>query len=393
MRCIFILLLAFLGCNACLAQPYTEEKSRYRFAQTYVGFTSQYTPAQGELLGGRGPSRSFDSQYFPKVTVGGLHFWGRVDFTMSLALTPPARNPLGQGGAYLFQSGGDFGVRYYPFPVKYGTLRPYVGILLNLFSLQVENQQSNDRIDSYILASIAGGISFAFKDWQINAQGMWLLDPSHDFYIDSLTPVTLGFPNTFVEVGVVRYFDFTLSDEKGWKSGETARKAKDLAAKKKLNTFSIAIAPSMAFFLKAPPNTLDSRISLPRHKSNFLLDFGLGYLFHKPRLHFGLRYKDYTSRSVSYERENLLRRTSIALEGFKFIWNYNGFVPFIGPSISYERWASADFEGTTQVDETVRNSMISPGIIIGWDISTSPTRNLDTQNQPSLFPLPKNRRC
>ena len=197
MRFIYILLLSFLGSSLSLAQPYTEDTSRYRFAQTYVGFTSQYAPSQGELLWDRGPSQSFASQYFPKVTLGGLHFWGRVDFTMSFALAPPASNQLGQDGSYRFQSGGDFGMRYYPIPVAYGKPRPYVGILLNLFSLEVENAQGNDRIDSYILPSIAGGISFAFNSWQINAQSMWLLNPTHDFFIDSSTSTTWNFPALF----------------------------------------------------------------------------------------------------------------------------------------------------------------------------------------------------
>ena len=372
-----------------LAQPYAEEKTRYRFAQTYVGFTSQYAPSQGEFIVGRGPGQSFASQYFPKFTLGGLHFWGQVDFTMSFALAPPASNPLPQNRAYEFQSGGDFGVRYYPFPVTYGKLRPYVGILLNLFTLQMEDEQSNERRDSYILPSIAGGLSFALKGWQINAQSMWVLDPTHDFYVDASLSRTLEFPGTFIEVGIVRYFDFTLSDEKGWKSGETGRRAKELAAQKKLNTLSLAISPSSAFFLRAPSNTLDNRISLPRHKSSVLLDFGLGYLFYNSRLHIGLRYKDYTSNAVSYERENVLRRTSIALEGFKFIWDYNGFVPFIGPSISYDRWLTADFEGNTQVDETVRTEMISPGIIVGWDISTSPLETWTLRTNLRYFPFQK----
>ena len=390
MRFLYLLLLSVLGSSLSLAQPYTEDTSRYRFAQTYVGFTSQYTPAQGDIRWRtRGTSQSFASQYFPKLTFGGLHFWGRLDFTMSFTLAPPTSNSLLQNGTYEFQSGGDFGMRYYPFPVTYGKLRPYMGILLNFFALQMNDEQSNERIDSYILPSIAGGVSLALKGWQINAQSMWLLDSRHDFFVDPNTSRTLEFPGTFIEVGIVRYFDFTLSEEKGWKSGETARRAKELAERKKLNTFSLAIAPSMAFFLRAPSTTLDDRISLPRHKSNFLLDFGLGYLFYNPRLHIGFRYKDYTSNSVSYGLENLLRRTSIALEGFKFIWDYNGFVPFIGPSISYERWLTADFEGNTQVDETVRNKMISPGIIIGWDISTSPLETWTLRTNLRYFPFQK----
>ena len=64
-------------------------------------------------------------------------------------------------------------------------------------------------------------------------------------------------------------------------------------------------------------------------------------------------------------------------------------MPFIGPSISYDRWATADFEGNDQVDETVRSKMISPGIIIGWDISTSPLETWTLRTNLRYFPFQK----
>jgi hypothetical protein len=218
---------------------------------------------------------------------------------------------------------------------------------------------------------------------------MWLPHNERTFYADRTTPYTLELPQSYLSIGIVKYFEGTLREEADMQSGRTKRLEDKFRKEGKLNSFSIAAAPSGSYFLLAPKLDDPLRRSLPRHKGNFVWDFGVGYLFHDAGIHLGVSYRDYTSRVESYDLEHLIRRRSIALEAFKFLWNYNGFVPFLGPSISYERWATGEFEGDTQLGQTQRKQMISPGIIFGWDILASPLETWVLRTNLRYYPFQK----
>jgi uncharacterized membrane protein len=79
----------------------------------------------------------------------------------------------------------------------------------------------------------------------------------------------------------------------------------------------------------------------------------------------------------------------LALEAFWFFWDYNGFVPFVGPTISFERWASCRFENYVQQGETQRTQMISPGILFGWDILASPLETWVLRTNLRYYPFQK----
>ncbi|MCB0561245.1 MAG: hypothetical protein H6573_00150 [Lewinellaceae bacterium] len=186
----------------------------------------------------------------------------------------------------------------------------------------------------------------------------------------------------------MKYFDTTLREEQPKLSGKTALLENKLFADGKLNSLSIGIAPSASYFLKSPEFS-ENWQSLPNHKASFNWDIGLGYLHHKANLHIGLSYRSYASNVVSYGLEHILRRQSLALEATKFVWNYNGFVPFCGVSLSAERWAAGAFIGDVQQGETTRSSMLSPGIIFGWDIVPSPLETWVLRTNLRYYPSQK----
>lgn len=367
------------------AQIYIDNKSQHRFAQTYVGLNTQITPSTGQLFY-ENESSAFPTTVIPRVTIGGLHFWGRLDFKMSFALARFGDFELDENTNLLFRPGGDFSGRFYPWQIQYNKVRPFVGVALNQMTLGLEREAGN-RYDFHISTSVVTGLSYGNKDWQINAEVMLLPFNKRNFYINRNEQQTFELPQSYFSIGLVRYFDTTLPDEQRLKSGETVRIESTL--KNRLNSFSLGIAPSAAYFLASPSyNTMD-RISVPRHKINFNWDIGIGYLFDKSDIHVGLSYRDYTSTVESYNLEHLLRRTSIAAEGFKFLFDYHGFVPFVGPSISYDRWAYGEFEGNTQIGNVQRTRFVSPGIIFGWDITPSPIDTWTLRTNLRYYPMQK----
>lgn len=237
--------------------------------------------------------------------------------------------------------------------------------------LSLGNEIQQKRHDVFITSSLVGGLSFAKNGWQINAEGMYLPQHQRDFYSDRQQLHTFQLPKTYFSLGLIKYFDTTLREEQPQQSGRTRALEKQLLADGKLNSLSIGVAPSAAYFLRSPAFSGDWQ-SLPKHKASFNWDIGLGYLHHKANLHVGVSYRSYASNVVSYGLEHVVRRQSTALEIMQFVWNYNGFVPFVGVSLSAERWATGAFIDDVQQGETVRSRMFSPGIIIGWDIVPSP---------------------
>lgn len=360
--------------SAIQAQPYAEEKTRHRFAQTYLGVNALFVPSGGQLFS-EGQGQAFPALFVPRITLGGLHFWGKLDFNMSFSLAHLGDRQLGEDRELLFRPGGDFSARYYPWRLLDNRLRPFVGVSFKQLILGIRQQDREHRTDYLGRLCGLGGLSFVRKGWQLTAELMWLPGRELSFYPDRKQARTYQLPPLYASFGVVKYFDTTLKEEADFRSGRAQAIEGRLRAAGKLNSFSLGVAPSATYFFKAPAYETGERASVPRHKANTTLDLGLGYLLHDAGLHLGVSYRDYTSDVESYGLNHLIRRQSLALEGYKFLWNYNGFVPFIGPSISLERWGVAEFEGNTQLGEVVRTRMISPGIIFGWDIATSP---LDT---------------
>lgn len=385
MQKLFLVLLALItGGSQAWGQVYAEQKSQHRFAQTYVGFNAQVIPRSGRLMF-QNQASQFPRAVIPRFTIGGMHFWGKLDFNINFPLRSFGNTVLPQGGEIGFWTGADLSARYYPWRLMDGKFRPFAGVSFNTMRLSLEGAALGERVEGFITSSLLGGLSYTKHGWRINAELMFLPLNKRDFYSDRQVVHAFSLPRSYFSLGVVRTFDFTLREEEPKLSGKTKALEEQLLAKGKLNSFSMGIAANGAYFLNSPSFSEDLG-SLPRHKGSVNLEYGFGYLLHKQRLHFGLTYRNYSSNSTSYGLDHVLRREALSLEGFKFVWNYKGFVPFVGLSLSRERWAAGLFVDDVQQGETVRSRFFSPGIIFGWDILPSPTETWVLRTNLRYYP-------
>lgn len=366
-------------------QSYLEKKSQHRFAQSYVGLNTQLVPASGRFVW-QNQAQEFPRTIVQSLNLGGIHFWGKLDFNMTLLLSTSASAKLENDGEATYRSSGSLSAKYYPWRMEFGKIRPYMGAGLKFSALRLGNESLGKRYDDFVSLLPVGGVSYAYRNWQISAEAMFLPNNERAFYSSATQRHTFELPPMYFNLGIVRFFDVTLREEKPKEIGKTAAVTANLAAKRKLNSFSLGFAPSSAFFLKSP-HFSEELASLPNHKSGFNLDMGVGYFFHKAKLHMGFSYRNYTSASVSYGIEHIIRRRSIAFEIYKFLFDYNGFVPFVGASISSERWATGLFIDDTQQGEIARTAMISPGLIFGWDIVASPLETWVLRTNLRYYPF------
>ncbi len=381
---IFTLILPFLS----QAQLYEKEKSQHRFAQAYIGLNTQFLPSSGQMHWA-GSDRNFAAAYTPRFTIGGLHFWGHLDFKMNFGLYRFGNFQLDQDTEYNFRYGGDLSAHYYPWAVKDKYLRPFIGIGFNTMAFVIRNKDLGARADGFLGLSASAGLSYTFKNWQINAYANYLPFNQKSFYVDRQNEHQLKLPPLYYSLGIIRYFDVTLREEKPMQSGVSNQLEQELETEGKLNSLSIGVGLTSSYFFKSPKYQSPDRQSLPKHKAVITYDLNLGYFWHKAAIHAGASYRDYTSSVNSYGLEQLIRRRSIALEGYKFLLDYNGFVPFIGPSLSYERWGTAEFDQDVQEGNAVFTQNFNLGIIFGWDIVASPLETWLLRTNLRYYPFQK----
>ena len=159
----------------------------------------------------------------------------------------------------------------------------------------------------------------------------------------------------------------TLSAEKNWESGITEKVTKTLAERGALNGFYIGVGISSAFWLKESSYNNAIRPYINKYSPSILADFTLGYYLHKPDLNMAVGYRGYGASTRTYGAIQQLKRKSILFEVTKSLFDYHGFVPFIGPVISYENLSFKEsFEGTKTVD--LKGNKLGYGLTLGWDI-------------------------
>lgn len=159
----------------------------------------------------------------------------------------------------------------------------------------------------------------------------------------------------------------TLSAEKNWESGRTEEVTKTLAERGKLNGFYLGAGISSAFWLKESSYNSKTRPYINKYSTSIMPDFTLGYYLHKPDLNIAVGYRGYGTSTKTYGAIQQLSRKSILLEVTKCLFDYHGFVPFIGPTVSYEKLSfKENFEGTTTID--IEGNKFGYGLTFGWDI-------------------------
>ena len=101
--------------------------------------------------------------------------------------------------------------------------------------------------------------------------------------------------------------------------------------------------------------------------TGFFPDLGLGYYHYKSDAALDLSYRSYSVSLIGFDIDQSIIRKSFALELYKFLGDYHGFVPFIGPLVSRENFNVTETESVAVTLEKTYNFWAA-GIIAGWDI-------------------------
>lgn len=340
------------------------------FAWLTYGVEAHGLPG-GKVGGGR--PQNFGGSVEPRLVIGGMHFWGHADFYVAIALPFTLGQPQVGGAQVRIHHRVETGARVYPWKVQPNTIRPYAGISFRSFSYNQEaagpepyRYRSSDleRVDFPLQA----GITYTSRKYHITAGVHHLRRNRFDYYTGpaSRQPVQLQ-PYTF-NLGMVRYLDTD-------RHMRTARGVQvenilyeRLKRYRKFNVAYAGVGPSAAlpmgrseYLAKEAPALYQS---LP---FSILPDLALGYHFARPDINLGLSYRPLATRLRGYTDEVRQMRHSFMLEGYKYLFNWLGFAPYLGPTVSAER-LSVNHNG-----ERTASWKPALGLIAGWDIRVTKT--------------------
>lgn len=401
MKKLITLSLFLFSFSQLFGQVYIEKQTRHRFAQLNLGVDYQ-TNIGGKttFLNSRGIQQSMDLGRLgkPRFLIGGTHFWGHADFLIAIPLS--SAKFTGANQEINAQTGVETLFKYYPWKIQHNKLRPFIGISLPSFYFEQENSNltfgDGPELNRNTI-SITGGFNFNHKNHLLEIGLLWDYANQQEYYISRTDIAKIASPPVYLNLSYRLMLETTVSAEKDWESGKTAEITDRLAADKKLDGFFLGTGLSSAFWLGESNYNKIARPYIEKFSPSILFDHTIGYYFHQSDINIATNFRNYATSTNTYGAYQYLKRKSIGLEVTKFLWDYHGFAPFVGPILSYENNRFLErFEGTQTFDVTKKQ--LSYGLTFGWDIRPNrlqswvlrtnlrwfPNLNIDLDNETSV---------
>lgn len=371
MRRVSLLILITSFSISVQAQVYMEKQSRHRFAQlnfgvdlqTNFGGNTSFINQQNEI-----EDLSLGMGVRPRLVFGGTHFWGHADFYVAFPLYHTKQKTDGQTIDY--NNGVETVFKWYPWRVENKKWRPFVGTGFSVYSYEQSNSFDgyNDGPDlNFTRVPLLTGLTYNRGNQLFEVGLSWNYQNSHDYYISQTEKVAVNTPPVHLNFSYRLQLETTLSAEKNWESGRTEKVTKYLEDKGRLNSLFVGVGFSSLFWLSESDYITDSKPYMAKFPVTVLPEFAIGYYLHKPDLNISLNYRGVRSESSAYGTELKAGRRSVGLEFTKALFDYHGFVPFVGPIVSWENLSFEDRQGDVQLMK-VSDDKLAYGITFGWDI-------------------------
>lgn len=352
--------LLFLPSMLPAQAPTDSIARRYAFAEMFVGGDVQALP--GATSGGP----AVPGRMAPRLTIGGLHFWGHADFAVTFPLGLATRD---EGAARTMVSTGvETRGRWYLRPRRGDGISPFVGGGLGGLDLRI----GDGPLDARLLPMGQAGL--VWRRGRTLYEVGWSARPRESFrYPTARTTTAPVVPSSHaVFVGAHRLFETTRGLEPLVRSGAWGRREERLRAAGKLNGPSIALGVSSPILTGSSAFNRAERPWLARRAPGApMLDLGLGWYHDGLDAHVNLAWRQARFDTEAFGFAQRSTRRSLAVEAFKFLGDYHGFVPFVGPVVGLERLAVRETDAGVRVTDVTRR-LVAPGVTFGWDIR--PTR-------------------
>ncbi len=372
---IFVLILSFttLFGQEQVDSIYTYKKlnKSLSFAQLTIG--GDVSGVAGGTIKQNDKTQSFGLTAQPRFTIGGMHFWGHADFYVSFPLGVHLQGKNDFSNKFKNIEGVETGLKIYPLALRPNRISPYVGISFQrqLFGYQVigKNYKEGFAKQETFVTPVQLGLTYTTKKYLFTAGLRYNWKTKFDYYESPTQKSEVNMSPLNFSIGILRYFD--TDKNMGTPKSVEQQNIKYHLLKKanKLSAWYCGIGPSTALQMSKSPFFEKKYPFLHQDMTNsFILpDVTFGRYFSKIDLNIGLAARTMFFKMGAFDTNIKMNRNVISLESYKFLFDYHGFVPFVGPMLSVEN--------LNVNDNGVKTSTTKPalGIVFGWDIRVTKT--------------------
>lgn len=346
-------------------QVYLQKQSQHRFAQLTLGLETQYIPKGGTALLGEQP---FPAMYLSKFHIGGTHFWGHTEFYVSFPITNFGEAKLEPQNEFFFSPGIETGAKVYPWRIEKNKIRPYLGAAYAIYDFRWSQQEESGDLQSKSYIPLHLGATLQLNNHLLNLGITYSPFLKDDYYYTRTDKANYRINPWSLQFGWKYQLETTLGLEYEESKGNTKSLYDRFMENNSMSAFSLAIGPSSAFIVGFDKDNFNAENTfLTKHTGvGIFPEFGLGYYYYPWDMHVNLSYRANSSTHKAFGFTQSISRSALTLEAYKFLFDYHGFVPFIGPSISYGQIQL--MESNEQEITDLSTIQWNPGITFGWDI-------------------------
>ncbi|NOG56557.1 MAG: hypothetical protein HND54_02355 [Bacteroidetes bacterium] len=340
------------------------QNDRYRFAESFFGFESEfvseknsfsYYDSQNQIQRGR-----IASSITPRILIGGTHFWGHADFYISIPLSTIKIN----GNKNLSSTNGVFtGFRVLPWKLKDKGFRPYFGAGFNSKKIELNNGPTYTNWQWYY----EWGLNFRHKNRIVGLEMRYFSKNLYNAAIARTEKESLSVSPYSFSISYKQVIDFTAgySTERSKKHMKAVyEKAKE---EKALSAFSFGLGLTALIPLKNTELASQKPFFNDEIEGSVNIDLGIAYYINPIDASIRFSYRPLKQEETAFDYTYKLNKQSFALDAFKFIGDYHGFAPFIGPYVSFDRYHLTEIDDVVTIQDQTFNR-IGYGLVFGWDI-------------------------
>jgi hypothetical protein len=369
---LIILIIYCVGAVTQVDTIYTLQKLKKATSFATMTMGGDLLSIPGGTMNINGNKTNLSNSFMPRFNIGATHFWGHADFYVTFPLISSFSTKPAGVLKYSFKESVETGAKVYPWPIKKDRLRPYMGISFQpqIFKITTLESQYGGAENETFITPIHLGLTYATSKYLVNFGVRHNSKVNYDYYIDKsriaqikTSPITFNF-------SIFRYFDVDRSAANKNFVDQSNIKHYLLKKHNKISTWYVGVGATTAlemskssYFKKIHPyfnNDMTNSFISP--------EISFGRYLHGADMNINASFRFFNWNLKAFDTKANMKRTSLALEPYKFLFDYHGFVPFIGPSLNIEKLSYNENN-----NELSKEKKLALGIVFGWDIRVTQT--------------------
>lgn len=365
---------------------YLDKSTRFAWL-TYGGDLNYLSGGSTQqFVNGVKQTTDFGSTLTPRLTIGGIHFWGHADFYVTFPLSFLSLQDIPNGLNELnINQRVETGMRLYPYKLKPQRLSPFLGVSFSRlrFSQESENSNSSNGVPTFDRFNypVQIGLTYTSNKWHFSASAYYNYQNEFDYFISPTERASVKLNPVSFNLSLLRYIDTDRKARTPKAVDQINRDYDVLKNEDLLSAWFIGLGPSAVLRMTKSSYLKENYpFFYDDFSASLVPDLTIGRYFHKADANLNLSYRTYGGRYEGFSTDIKTRRHSVGIESVKFLFNYLGFVPFAGPILSYENLS-------TSVNGTVYNeNKLALGLTFGWDIRVIKSRSFLLRTNLRYYP-------